>query len=78
MENVSVNNQLIHGDFSPTNVLATDHSLVVLDFENACYSNYEYEIANSIYMTLFDKRHNLAELLDSGFVRGFLAGLPPC
>ncbi len=74
MENFSVKNQLIHGDFNPTNVLATDHSLVVVDFENACYSNYEYEIANSIYMTLFDKRHDLAELIDSEFVGGFLAG----
>ena len=74
MENRLKKDQLIHGDFNPTNVLSSDASHTVIDFENACYSSYEYELANSIYMVLFDTRHNPAGLLDSGIIDGFLTG----
>jgi Ser/Thr protein kinase RdoA (MazF antagonist) len=66
--------QLIHGDFNPTNVLSTNSSSVVIDFEDACYSTYEYELANSIYMTMFDYRHHPIQFRDSEFINGFLSG----
>lgn len=65
---------LIHGDFNPTNVLTTNTSSTIIDFEDACYSTYEYELANSIYMIMFDYRHNPIQFRDSGFISGFLGG----
>lgn len=66
--------QLIHGDFNPSNVLSTSCSCVVIDFEDACYSTYEYELANSIYMKMFDYRHHPMQFRDSEFIHGFLSG----
>ena len=66
--------QLIHGDFNPTNVLVTADTFVVIDFESACYASHEYELANTIYMVMFDLRHDVAKLVDSHFVEGFLTG----
>lgn len=74
LQNTLENKQLIHGDFNRTNVLARDESLVIIDFENACFSTYEYELANAIYMAVFDARHNPAVILDTGFIDGFLVG----
>ena len=73
-QNTSAARHLIHGDFNSTNVLTTDSSSVIIDFEDACYSTYEYELANSIYMTMFDYRHNPSQFRDSGFISGFLSG----
>ena len=74
MHNSSGEKQLIHGDFNRTNVITRQGSFRIIDFENACYSTCEYELANSIYMTLFDARHKPVALLDSRFINGFLEG----
>ena len=66
--------QLIHGDFGSGNVLRHADSFVVIDFENACYSTYEYELANSIYMVLFANRHALSELAKMDYAHGLMAG----
>ena len=74
MENVPKPDKLIHGDFNPTNVICTSQDSVVIDFENACYSSHEYEIANTIYMTVFDCRHRISQFQESEFVEGFVCG----
>ena len=74
MENPSEEKRLIHGDFNVTNVLSTDEALIAIDFENACYSTYEYELANAIYMKLFNAREEPKTLVNSHFISGFLAG----
>lgn len=74
MENRLETKQLIHGDFNPTNVLFSNCSFIIIDFENSCYASFEYELANTIYMVLFDARNDPGGLLESGFIKGFLAG----
>jgi Ser/Thr protein kinase RdoA (MazF antagonist) len=66
--------QLIHGDFNSSNILVNEKNMTLIDFEDACYSSYEYELANSIYMTLFGLRHNHAMLVDTGYIENFLLG----
>ena len=67
-------NTLIHGDFNVSNVLQAADMWIVIDFENMCYGTREYELANALYMQLFDHRGAMDELLDSGFAAGFLVG----
>ena len=74
MENRTETSHLLHGDFNPSNVLSSDGSIIIIDFENVCYSSYEYELANTIYMVLFDARHDPGGFMDSGFIKSFLAG----
>jgi Ser/Thr protein kinase RdoA (MazF antagonist) len=46
--------QLVHGDYSPKNVLATPQGLRIFDFGEAGYGPIELEVANTLYMELFD------------------------
>lgn len=46
--------QLLHGDFSERNVIATPAMLRIFDFDDCGYGPIEYDVANSIYMVLFD------------------------
>ena len=46
--------QLLHGDFSTQNVIVTPTGLRVFDFDDCGYGPIEYDIANSLYMVLFD------------------------
>ncbi len=46
--------QLLHGDFSTSNVVATPTMLRVFDFDDCGYGPVEYDVANSLYMELFD------------------------
>ncbi len=72
--NDAVGDQLIHGDFNSSNILVNGNIFSVIDFEDACYSSYEFELANTIYMALFDSRNNVKMFDDSGFIRHFLEG----
>jgi Ser/Thr protein kinase RdoA (MazF antagonist) len=74
MKNVASANHLIHGDFGAANVLQARHSFVIIDFEDACYSSHAYELANSLYMMLFDSRHAVADLIAARPAQGFLQG----
>lgn len=65
---------LIHGDFNPSNVLVSGQSTAIIDFENACYASRPYELGNTIYMVLFDYRHDLEAFTTSGFNDGFIRG----
>lgn len=74
MKDIPKARHLIHGDFSEGNVLQIDNSFVVIDFENAGYSTFEYELANTIYMKLFANRHNLEKLKETNYTSGLLSG----
>jgi Ser/Thr protein kinase RdoA (MazF antagonist) len=65
---------LIHGDFNPSNVLVSGQRTAIIDFENACYASVPYELGNTIYMVLFDFRHDIETFITSGLKDGFIRG----
>lgn len=46
--------QLLHGDYSHTNVILSDRSARVIDFDDCGYGPVEFEVGNTLYMALFD------------------------
>jgi Ser/Thr protein kinase RdoA (MazF antagonist) len=46
--------QLLHGDFSPANLLFSDRRVRVFDFDDCGYGPIEFEVGNTLYMVLFD------------------------
>jgi Ser/Thr protein kinase RdoA (MazF antagonist) len=46
--------QLLHGDFSPANLLLADRRLRVFDFDDCGYGPVEFDVGNTLYMVLFD------------------------
>lgn len=46
--------QLLHGDFSPANLLFSEKQLRVFDFDDCGYGPIEFEVGNTLYMVLFD------------------------
>jgi hypothetical protein len=46
--------QLLHGDFSPANLLFSDRQVRVFDFDGCGYGPIEFEVGNTLYMVLFD------------------------
>jgi Ser/Thr protein kinase RdoA (MazF antagonist) len=69
--------QLLHGDFSCQNVIRTPVLLRVIDFDDCGYGPVEYDIANSLYMVLFDsevaQRPELYETFRPAFLDGYAA-----
>ncbi len=68
--------QLLHGDFSSSNIRIENSAVTIFDFDNCVYGNAAYELANSLYMVLFDgvehRRGDLSRYRK--FRRTFLAG----
>jgi len=46
--------QLLHGDFNVSNVILTDAGIRIFDFDDCGYGPIEFDVANSLYMVLFD------------------------
>ena len=46
--------QLLHGDFSPANLLFSERQTRVFDFDDCGYGPIEFEVGNTLYMVLFD------------------------
>lgn len=46
--------QLLHGDFSPTNLLFSIDAIAVIDFAECGRGPVEFEVGNTLYMVLFD------------------------
>jgi Ser/Thr protein kinase RdoA (MazF antagonist) len=46
--------QLLHGDFSPANLLLSDRRARVFDFDECGYGPIEFDVGNTLYMVLFD------------------------
>ena len=45
--------QLLHGDYSHTNVLRVNGQMRIFDFDDCGYGPVEFEIGNTLYMVLF-------------------------
>jgi Ser/Thr protein kinase RdoA (MazF antagonist) len=50
--------QLLHGDYSPANVLLDGDRARVIDFDDCGYGPVEFELGNTLYMVLFDATLN--------------------
>lgn len=50
--------QLLHGDYSPANVLFDGDRTRVIDFDDCGYGPVEFELGNTLYMVLFDATLN--------------------
>lgn len=50
--------QLVHGDFSDQNVIVTSSGPSIFDFDDCGYGPVLYDVANSLYMVLFDAEVN--------------------
>ena len=50
--------QLLHGDYSPANVLLDGDRTRVIDFDDCGYGPVEFELGNTLYMVLFDATLN--------------------
>lgn len=46
--------QLIHGDFGPSNLISTEDGLRIIDFDDCGRGTIEFELGNTLYMTWFD------------------------
>jgi len=66
--------QLLHGDFNEQNMIVTTDGLRVFDFDDCGYGPIEFDVANTLYMVLFDADvHDRPERYDA-FRPAFLAG----
>jgi Ser/Thr protein kinase RdoA (MazF antagonist) len=70
--------QLLHGDFSTQNVISSPTMLRIFDFDDCGYGPVEYDVANSLYMVLFDadvtERQERYEAFRPAFVSGYEHG----
>ena len=66
--------QLLHGDFSDQNVIVTSDGLRVFDFDDCGYGPVLYDVANSLYMVLFDAEVNADRDRYAAFRAPFLEG----
>jgi Ser/Thr protein kinase RdoA (MazF antagonist) len=48
--------QLLHGDFNNSNIVLTDDGPRIFDFDDSGYGPVEFDVANTLYMVLFDSR----------------------
>jgi len=66
--------QLLHGDFNEQNMIVTTDGLRVFDFDDCGYGPIEFDVANTLYMVLFDADvHGRPDRYDA-FRPAFLAG----
>ena len=63
---------LIHGDYNFSNLIKSSTYIYLIDFEDSCYGWYAYDIANALYMELFDQRKEQAYVKFSDFFKPFL------
>jgi Ser/Thr protein kinase RdoA (MazF antagonist) len=74
--------QLLHGDFNAANLRRTGSTVRVFDFEDCGYGRPAFDVANALYMVLFDfgfgHEHSLYRQFEHAFLRGYVAegGMP--
>jgi Ser/Thr protein kinase RdoA (MazF antagonist) len=67
--------QLLHGDFNSANIVLTDDGPRIFDFDDSGYGPVEFDVANALYMVLFDSLTSDAEgLVYDRFKSAFLEG----
>jgi Ser/Thr protein kinase RdoA (MazF antagonist) len=68
--------QLIHGDYSSQNLRKADGSVLIFDFDDCGYGTREFDVANSLYMVLFDAvvndTNNGYRDFEEAFVDGYI------
>ena len=70
----SVEDQLLHGDFNALNVIVTPAGPRLIDFDDCGYGPVAFDVANALYMVLFDASVGDRPKLYATFRPGFLAG----
>lgn len=67
--------QLVHGDFSDQNVIVAPSGPRIFDFDDCGYGPVLYDVANSLYMVLFDAElngnHDRYDAFRSPFLDGY-------
>jgi Ser/Thr protein kinase RdoA (MazF antagonist) len=70
--------QLLHGDFNAGNLRQLDGSIKVFDFDDCGYGPPAFDVANALYMVLFDsivgQHSDLYESFRQAFVSGYTDG----
>lgn len=73
--------QLLHGDFSASNLRQTDDGVRVFDFDDCGYGPPEFDVANALYMVLFDQTVHgtfpTYETFRRSFIDGYLNSSEP-
>lgn len=73
--------QLLHGDFSASNLRQTGEEVRIFDFDDCGYGPPEFDVANALYMVLFDqtRRGSLQtyETFRQSFIDGYLDSSGP-
>lgn len=69
--------QLLHGDFNAGNLRHADGAIRIFDFDDCGYGPPLFDVANALYMALFDDRTNgttsYYRSFDDAFVSGYSA-----
>lgn len=67
--------QLLHGDFSDQNTIVTDPGLRIFDFDDCGFGPVAFDLANSLFMVLFDSevhgRHGRFEAFRPALLEGY-------
>lgn len=66
--------QLLHGDFNEHNLIITANGLRLFDFDDCGYGPIEYDVANTLYMAMFDAEVHGHTERDDAFRPALLAG----
>lgn len=66
--------QLLHGDFNAGNLRHVDGEVRVFDFDDCGYGPPMFDVANALYMVLFDEMTNPATTSYQSFDEAFVAG----
>jgi Ser/Thr protein kinase RdoA (MazF antagonist) len=66
--------QLIHGDFNSGNLRRRDGAVRVFDFDDCGYGPVEFDVANALYMVLFDAVTSGVPAAYSAFRERFVVG----
>lgn len=66
--------QLLHGDFNTKNLLRVGGGVRIFDFDDCGYGPPAFDVANALYMVLFDVLTGREPPDEGSFSRAFLAG----
>ena len=73
--------QLLHGDFSASNLRQTGEEVRIFDFDDCGYGPPEFDVANALYMVLFDQTRrgslHTYETFRQSFIDGYLNSSGP-
>lgn len=71
---VTYTRQLLHGDFSSSNLCKADNEVRIFDFDDCGYGPLEFDVANALYMVLFDQTTSGTSQIYESFRQSFIDG----